>query len=74
MTYDGEKYLFFHHTDERTKSTVCALVPIHVVIDQAESIKQLTIAGVLLCGIIAVVIGLVIKRHPQEYASYFRKP
>ncbi len=60
ITYDGEKYLFFHHTSERTKSTVCALVPIHVVIDQAESIKQLTIAGVLLCGIIAVVIGLVI--------------
>lgn len=58
VAYEGETYLFFHDTSEKTGATVCALVPIQVVTSQAESIKQLTMLGVLVSSIIVIFIGV----------------
>lgn len=58
VVYEGRTYLFFHNTSETTKATVCALVPIQVVTSQAESIKQLTVMGVLVSSIIVIFIGV----------------
>lgn len=60
VSYEGETYLFFHDTSEETGATVCALVPIDVVTGQAEEIKQLTIIGVIISSIIAILIGVII--------------
>ena len=49
--------MFFHSKSEDTGATMCALVPLKVITGQAESIKQITIAGVLISSIIALLIG-----------------
>ena len=58
VVYGGKTYLFFHDTSEKTGATVCARVPIQVVTSQAESIKQLTMLGVLVSSIIVIFIGV----------------
>lgn len=58
VTYEGNSYLFFHNTSEKTGATVCALVPMQVVTSQAEAIKQLTVMGVLVSSMIALLVGL----------------
>ena len=60
VNYEGESYLFFHSRSERTGASMCALVPMHIVTGQAESIKNITVIGVLLSSVIAIVIGGVI--------------
>lgn len=57
VQYNGTEYLFFHSKSEDTGATMCALVPLKVITGQAESIKQITIAGVLISSIIALLIG-----------------
>ncbi len=54
----GKRYLFFHNTSENTGAVLCALVPMEIVTAQAETIKQITFLGVIICSIIAVFIGM----------------
>lgn len=58
VTYEGQTYLFFHDISEKTGATMCALVPLQVVTSQADAIKQLTIAGVLVSSVVALLIGI----------------
>lgn len=58
VVYEGQNYLFFHDTSEKTGATVCALVPMQVVTSQAGAIQQLTIIGVLISSIIVIIIGV----------------
>lgn len=58
VTYNGETYLFFHNTSDATGATVCALVPTHVVTGQAESIRDMTVIGVIVSSIIVLLIGV----------------
>lgn len=60
VEYDGKSYLFFHSRSETTGATTCALVPMQVVTGQAESIRQLTVAGVIIASVIAIFIGIAI--------------
>lgn len=60
VTYEGKQYLFFHCRSEKTGATTCALVPMQVVTGQAESIRQLTIIGVLVSSVIVILIGIAI--------------
>lgn len=60
VTYEGGQYLFFKNVSETTGASVCALVPLEVVTAQAESIKQMTLFGVLLASAVALLIGMVI--------------
>ena len=57
---DGEKYLFFHTTSEKTGSAVCALVPMEVVNGKADAIKSLSVFGILIASVIATLIGVYI--------------
>lgn len=57
VLYNGTNYLFFHSKSQETGATMCALVPMNVITGQAESIKQITIIGVLISCIIALMIG-----------------
>lgn len=56
--YNGTQYLFFHSTSDVTGATMCALVPVNVINGQAEDIKELTIAGVIVSSIIVILIGI----------------
>lgn len=58
VKYEGKRYLFFHSRSEITEATTCALVPVEVVTGQAEAIKELTVIGVIISSIIAILIGM----------------
>ncbi len=58
VVYEGQTYLFFHNTSEKTGGTACALVPMQVVTSQAGAIQQLTIIGVLISSVIVLIIGV----------------
>ncbi len=60
VVFEGENYLYFSNVSEKTGATMCALVPMHVVTSQAESIKNLTVMGVVVSSVIAALIGLAI--------------
>lgn len=60
VQYEGESYFFFHSRSDVTGATVCALVPTAVVTGQAESIKEITVIGVIASSLIAIVIGGII--------------
>lgn len=60
VVFEGESYLYFGNVSEKTGATMCALVPMHVVTSRAESIKNLTIMGVVVSSVIAALIGLAI--------------
>lgn len=60
VQYEGKSYFFFHSRSDVTGATVCALVPTAVVTGQAESIKEITVIGVIASSFIAIVIGGII--------------
>jgi len=60
VTYNGAQYVFFYGRSENSGATICALVPKSVIVGQAEAIKTLTLALVLMASAIVVVIGLLI--------------
>lgn len=66
VTFRGQKYLFIYSTSATTKATVCALVPMGIIIGQAESIKSLTFVLVILACIIVLAVGLLIVAGIQR--------
>lgn len=66
VKFQGEKYLFMYSRSEETAATVCALVPIDVVISQAQDIKDLTVGIVILSAIIVLAVGIVIVTGIQN--------
>lgn len=58
VTVDGTNYLFLHSKSDDTGASVCALVPMELVTGQADSIKEMTIVGVVLSSVIVILIGL----------------
>lgn len=75
VSYDGKEYIFFHDTSEKTGATVCALVPSKVVTGQAEGIKEMTVIGVIVSSIIAMLIGVAIasgiRKNMQRISGSF---
>lgn len=66
IKFHGEEYLFFYSRSEAVEDvTICALVPMDVVTSQAQEIKMLTIALVILACIIALVIGVYVAAGIQ---------
>ncbi len=66
IKFRGEEYLFFYSRSEEVEDiTICALVPMSVVTSQAQEIKMLTIALVILACIIALVIGVYVAAGIQ---------
>lgn len=58
VNFQGQKYQFFYSTSVRMGSTVCALVPVHAIVKQAETIRSLTVVLVVLACMIVVTIGI----------------
>ncbi|MDE5597168.1 MAG: methyl-accepting chemotaxis protein, partial [Lachnospiraceae bacterium] len=66
IKFRGEEYLFFYSRSEDVEDiTICALVPMSVVTSQAQEIKMLTIALVILACIIALVVGVYVAAGIQ---------
>lgn len=60
VIYNGNEYIFFYSMSEMSGSVVTGLVPMSLLLSQAETIKELTVQLVILACIIAVVIGVFI--------------
>lgn len=58
VVYEGRNYLFFHSKSETTGAAICALVPSSIVTSQAEPIKELTVIGVIVSSIVALIVGV----------------
>lgn len=66
VKYQGSNYLFLYSRSDVTGASVCALVPMSVVTGQADSIKNITIAVVVVAVIVAAMIGLFITTGIQK--------
>ncbi|MDE6517349.1 MAG: methyl-accepting chemotaxis protein, partial [Acetatifactor sp.] len=64
--YLGEKYLFLYSVSEKTGAAICALVPMTIITEQAQEIKNMTFSLVILACIIALVVGLIIVSGIQN--------
>ena len=59
-SYNGREYLFLYSKVGSTKAMICALVPKSTILEQAQSIKLLTLVFVTLASAIAILVGTVI--------------
>lgn len=66
MRLGGEKYLFIYSISDKTGAATCALVPMKVVTDQAQDIKQLTVGLVILAVLVVLTIGILIAAGIQN--------
>ncbi len=66
VTYQGKEHLFIFSKSEKNFSTICALIPMETVVGQAEHIKTITVALVLLAGMISSAIGVMIASGIQK--------
>lgn len=62
VKYNGKDYLYIYSRSELTGVTFCSLIPASVVTGQAEKIKNITIAFVIIAGIISLLIGTIIAQ------------
>ena len=62
VKYNGKEYLYIYSRSELTGVTFCSLIPASVVTGQAEKIKNITIAFVIIAGIISLLIGTIIAQ------------
>ena len=62
----GERYLFIYSLSDKTGAATCALVPMKVVTDQAQDIKQLTVGLVILAVLVVLAIGILIAAVIQN--------
>lgn len=66
VTFKGSQWLYIYDISDKAGVTICALVPMDVIIGQAEEIKNITVALVVLATVIALVIGLMIASGIQK--------
>lgn len=66
VEYSGEKYLFLYSVSEKTEATICALVPMSIITEQAQEIKNMTCGLVVLACVIALIVGLIIVSGIQN--------
>ena len=66
VSINGKSYLFFYSRMERTNAAVCALVPMEIVNGQADDIRNVPIAVVLIACVVAVLIGIIISTGIQK--------
>ena len=66
VDFRGEKYLFIYSTSSELGATVCGLVPMNVVTNQAIEIRTLTMVLTVVACIIAMIIGIIIATGIQN--------
>ncbi len=73
VSFRGMDYLFFYSRSEVHGATVCALVPLDIVIAQAEDIKSITVTLTIIACIAVLAIGVVIAAGIQKNMSHISK-
>ncbi len=66
VDFRGEKYLFIYSRSSEINATICGLVPMSVVTNQAIEIRTLTMQLTILAGIIAMIVGIIIVAGIQN--------
>lgn len=66
VDFRGEKYLFIYSRSSEINSTICGLVPMNVVTNQAIEIRTLTMVLTILACIVAMIIGITIAAGIQN--------
>ncbi len=66
VSFHGEDYLYIYEKSEVSNVTFCSLIPLDVVTGQAEKIKQITIALVIIASILALLNGTFITIGIQK--------
>lgn len=66
VDFNGENYLFIYSVSDKTAAVTCALVPMKVVTDQAQDIKQLTVGIVILAVLVVLAVGILIAAGIQN--------
>lgn len=66
VDFRGEKYLFIYSRSNEINVTICGLVPMSVVTNQAIEIRTLTMQLTILAGIIAMIVGIIIVAGIQN--------
>lgn len=61
VNYKSDEYMFMSSKIGETGVTICFLIPKHNFTEQADQIKQLTIAIVVIASILAVTVGFLIS-------------
>ena len=62
VKYNGKRYLYVYSRSEDTGITFCSLVPESIVTGQAEKIKNITIAFVIIACVISLFLGSMIAQ------------
>ncbi|MCM1305383.1 MAG: methyl-accepting chemotaxis protein [Lachnospiraceae bacterium] len=66
VTFKGQQYLFIYSVSKKTAATVCTLVPMDVITGQAEEIRSLTFALVVVASVVVALVGLLIVSGIQK--------
>lgn len=66
VKYNGEEYLFLYSRSAETGVAICALVPMEVIIGQAEEIKSLTLFIIVLACVAVLFVGILIVMGIQK--------
>ena len=61
VTYKGKKYFFSYTKEPKSGAMVCALVPQNEMLAGAKVILDYTLIAILLCCVIAIVVGSIIS-------------
>lgn len=59
VEYNGMEYLFFYSRSDFTGLTVCALVPLEVIVGQAQEIKTMTAGTIAIAFVVVLLVGIV---------------
>ena len=73
VKFNDEDYLFFYDRSDITKGTLCAIVPMDFIIQQAESIKTITVWLTILASIAVFVIGIFIAAGIEKNMRHIVK-
>ncbi len=66
VSFQGESYLFIYSRSDLINATICALVPMGVVTNQATEIKNLTVMLIVLACVVAMIIGIMVVAGIQS--------
>ncbi|MBE5876738.1 MAG: methyl-accepting chemotaxis protein [Lachnospiraceae bacterium] len=73
VSFRGMDYIFFYSRSEVHGATMCALVPLDIVIAQAEDIKSITVTLTIIACIAVLAIGVVIAAGIQKNMRHISK-
>jgi len=75
VEYNGREYLFFYSRSDFTGLTVCALVPMELIVGQAQEIKTMTAGTIAVAFAVVLLIGIVtvtgIQRNMKRISGVF---